>query len=102
VDAYVAKLPRERKFTIGDRLLDRCITVLETVTQAYYSPRTQKTPILHSVNIQLEVIRQFLRFLFEANVHDIRKHEHFSRSIDELGAAIGGWLKSVHTASPVP
>jgi hypothetical protein len=101
VDAYVTKLPRERKFTIGNRLLDRAITVLETVTQAFYSPREQKQPLLRSVNVNLEVMRQLLRFLFEAKVHDLRKHEHFCRSIDGLGAAIGGWLKSLHAGPPV-
>jgi hypothetical protein len=29
IDAYVTKLPRDRKFTIGNRLLDRTIAVLE-------------------------------------------------------------------------
>jgi hypothetical protein len=95
IDLYVAKLPRDRKFTIGNRLLDRAITVLETVTQAYYSPRNQKAALLASVNINLEMLRQLLRFLFEAKVHDLRKHEHFSREIDELGRAVGGWSKSL-------
>ena len=97
VDAYIVKLPRERKFTIGNRLLDRCLTVLETATQAYYSPRKEKAAILRSINIQLEILRQILRFLFEIKVHDVRKHEHFSRSIDELGSAVGAWIKSLST-----
>ena len=101
VDAYVAKLSRDRKFTIGNRLLDRTITVLETVAQAYYSPRPQKEVLLTTVNINLEMLRQLLRFLFEAQVHDLRKHEHFSREIDELGRCVGGWLKSLRPGPPV-
>jgi hypothetical protein len=42
IDAYVVKLPRDRKFTIGNRLLDRATLVLEIVTQAYYSPKAEK------------------------------------------------------------
>jgi len=99
IDAYVTKLPRERKFTIGNRLLDRSITVLETVTKAYYSPKADKLPLLRSVNTNLEVIRQLLRFLFEVKVHDLRKHEHFLRGIDELGICIGGWIKSLPHAT---
>jgi hypothetical protein len=95
VDLYVAKLPRDRKFTIGDRLLVRTITILETVTRSYYSPRSRKADLLTSVNVELEVLRQLLRFLFEAKVHDLRKHEHFSREIDELGRCVGGWIKSL-------
>jgi hypothetical protein len=101
VDAYVTKLPRDRKFTIGNRLLDRVITVLENATQAYYSPRSQKASLLNAININLEVIRQLLRFLYEVKVHDLQKHKHLNHGIDELGRAIGGWLKSLSAAAPL-
>jgi hypothetical protein len=39
VDSYLAKFPRERKFTVGDRLIENTITILETVIDAYYGPR---------------------------------------------------------------
>jgi hypothetical protein len=95
IDQYVIKLPRDRKFTIGNRLLDRGTTILESVTEASYGPREQKAALLRKVNIQLEVLRQLLRFLFEMNVHNLHKHEYFIREIDGLGAVVGGWIKSL-------
>ena len=95
LDEYVARLPRDRKFTIGDRLLERGLTVMECVVEAFYGPRQAKPPLLKRVNIQLEVIRQLLRFLLESKTHDIKKHEHLNRTIDELGISIGGWLKTL-------
>ena len=44
IDRYVSKLPRERKFTIGNRLLDRAVTVLEECTGAYYCPKADGWP----------------------------------------------------------
>jgi hypothetical protein len=95
LDEYVSRLPRDRKFTVGDRLLERGLTVMESVAEAFYSPRQAKTALLKRVNIQLEVIRQLLRCLLENKTHDIRKHEHLFRTIDDLGLAVGGWLKSL-------
>jgi len=99
VDTYVAKMPRDTKFTLGDRLLVRSIDVLEMVTDAYYSPREAKRPLLRRANTQIEVVRQILRLLHETGRHDLRKHEHFSRELDAIGRAVGAWSKSLAAPS---
>ena len=97
VELYVAKLPRDTKFTLGDRLLGRCVDLLETVTEAYYSARDIKRPLLRRANVHIEVLRQLLRHLHESGRHDLRKHEHFARELDTVGRAIGAWSKSLGT-----
>jgi len=95
LDEYVARLPRDRKFTLGDRLLERGLDIIEEIVAAFYSPRQEKSRFLKRANINLEVIRQIARCLLENKTHDIRKHEHLNRAIDDLGTSVGGWLKSL-------
>jgi hypothetical protein len=66
---------------------------MESVVEAFYSPKPAKAPLLKKVNINLEILRQLIRYLLESKAHDIRKHEHLNRMVDELGISIGGWLK---------
>ena len=80
-DEYMARLPRDRKFAIGDRLLESGLTVMECVVEAFYSPKQAKAPLLKRVNIHLEVIRQLVRYLLENKTHDIKKHEHLFPNI---------------------
>jgi len=95
ITAYVAKLPRDMKFTVGDRLVCKCIDILECVTSAYYGPRPERTALIDRANVYLEVIRQILRMLFETSAHSLQKHEHLNREIDELGRRLGAWKKSL-------
>jgi hypothetical protein len=76
LENYVAKMPRDKKFTIGDRLIDRGLSVLEGVTEAYYAPRNEKKERIRKINVQIEVLRQIIRYLFERNDHNLSKHEH--------------------------
>ena len=62
-------MPRDRKFTMGDRLLARGMLLLETVVEAYYLPRHIKKPKIAEANVHCEIIRQLLRLLFEKGIH---------------------------------
>ncbi len=95
---YVEKMPKGRKFTVGDRLVTLSISLLEQITDAYYSPRSEKAFKIKRANNQCETIRQIFRLQFESDAHDLRKHEHISRELDKLGSLLGGWVKSISAA----
>jgi len=95
LDDYTASMPRDRKFTMGDRLLARGMLLLKTVVEAYYLPRHIKKPKIAEANVHCEIIRQILRLLFEKGLHNLKKHERYSRELDTIGKSLGGWLKSV-------
>jgi hypothetical protein len=97
---YVEKMPREIKFTMGDRILLHGIAIMECVIEAYYGSGKVKMERIDSANTKLEIIRQLLRLQFEKNRHDVRKHEHLNREIDAVGACIGAWRKSLHGYDP--
>jgi len=55
----VSRFPRDHRFTLGDRILDNCLSILELLIQASYS--RQKIHLLDEANMRLERLRFLLR-----------------------------------------
>jgi len=98
------KLPRARRFTLGERIEACLIEVLELLVEAAYA-RNKETP-LRRANLRLETVRHLWRVGFELNDIATRQYEHGAKLIDGLGRQIGGWLRSrdqqSHPAHQVP
>jgi len=88
------KFPRVRRFTLGGRIEDNLLTVLESLVEAAYSPAAVKQQALKRANLKLETLRHLWRVSYELNAIPLRRYEHGSRLMDELGRQIGGWLRS--------
>ncbi len=86
------KFPRNRRFTLGERLESGLLNVLENLVSAAYD--RDKLPLLIQANRELEVCRHLWRLCFELQVISIKRYEHGSRLFLNLGRQVGGWLKS--------
>ncbi len=88
----IDKFPRQRRFTLGERLETSLLGMLELLVKAAYTRR--RLPILQEANLQLEVLRHLWRMAFELKVLAMRQYEHGARLMNALGAQIGGWAKA--------
>ena len=86
------KFPRVRRFTLGERLEDGLLEVLELLVEAAYS--RSKQAVLKRANLRLEVVRHLWRLAHELQVVSTRRYEYGARQINELGRQVGGWLRS--------
>ena len=86
------KLPRARRFTMGERIEAGLIDVLELLVEAAYT-HAKEVP-LRRANLRLEVVRHLWRLGFELKDVATRQYEHGAKLIDDLGRQIGGWLRS--------
>lgn len=85
------KFPRSRRFTLGERLENGLLKVLEDLVEAAYSK--QKRQALVRANRQLEIIRHLWRLAYELKVIPLRRYKHGIELMNELGRQIGGWLR---------
>ena len=88
------KFPRARRFTLGERIENGLLEVLELLVDAAYS-RT-KQAVLKQANLRLAVARHLWRLAQELQIISTRRYEHGARLMDDLGRQIGGWLRSDH------
>ncbi len=87
--------PRNRRFTLGERLESGLLEILECLVEAAYVKN--KRDLLKRANNGLAVIRHLWRMAYELQTIPAKRYEHGARLLEELGKQVGGWLKSVET-----
>ncbi|MFI3198128.1 MAG: diversity-generating retroelement protein Avd [Methylococcaceae bacterium] len=87
--------PRNRRFTLGERLESGLLEILECLVEAAYVKN--KRDLLKRANNRLAVIRHLWRMAYELQTIPAKRYEHGARLLEELGKQVGGWLKSVET-----
>jgi hypothetical protein len=87
--------PRNRRFTLGERLESGLLEILECLVEAAYAK--SKGDLLKRANSRLAVIRHLWRMAYELQIIPAKRYEHGARLLEDLGKQVGGWLKSVET-----
>ena len=89
---HVGKFPRSHRFTLGDRIETKMLTVLELLIRATYS-RDKKT-YLDQANVELQVLRLLIRLGKALGFTSVKQYEHISGELLGLGQQVGGWAKA--------
>ncbi|MFN0107753.1 MAG: diversity-generating retroelement protein Avd [Blastocatellia bacterium] len=91
----LSKLPRDHKFTLGDRMTTALYDLLDELIEARYV--TQKINLLHSSNRRLEKLRYQTRLLLDLKLTDGGQFQHASKLINGVGVNLGNWIKQQKT-----
>ena len=87
----VERFPRTARFTLGDRLVNSSLNLIELITDAIYT--RERGPLLNRVNQELERQRVLFRIAHDRRYLSIAQYEHIAKALDEAGRMTGGWLK---------
>ena len=87
----VGNYPKEYKFSLGERLNDNVLDIIELLVQAAYT--REKVNLLDRANMKLERMRFLLRLSHELGALSTKGFEHVMKMVTELGRQIGGWRK---------
>lgn len=85
------KLPKDHKFTLGERIITNLYDLLEGLIEVRFSQK--KLPQLRQLNVQLEVLRYQTRLLLDFELLSVRRYEYVSQRVNGIGAELGGWIK---------
>ena len=85
--------PRNRRFTLGERLEAGVIEILELLVEAAYA--RSKRDVLKRANLRIAVVRHLWRIAYELKTIPGKRYAHGAKLLEDLGRQIGGWLKSV-------
>jgi hypothetical protein len=94
---HLQKLPRDHRFTLGDRILKQLYDILDDLIQARYA--SSKVARLEAINAQLDVLRYQTRLLRDFQLLDFRRYGHVAKLIEEIGKSLGGWIKQQRQAA---
>jgi len=92
----VHNFPREFKYTLGEKLQNVCLELLDMIIIA--NSENDKPSFLKKTNQHLDRLRIYIRLCYCLRVIGGEKYEILSKYIDEIGKMAGGWLKSSEVA----
>lgn len=90
------KMPRNRRFTLGEKIETKLIDILALLVEASYK-QTGKDKILQKANTQLTVLRHLWRLVYKLKAIAHKQYQYGSQLIVDLGQQIGGWQKFAQT-----
>ena len=89
---HLDKMPRQRRFTLGDRLEGLLLEVLENLVAAAYS--RDKKRLLIEANRKLEVARHLWRLAMELKAVSRKSWSHGVELMLDLGRQMRGWINA--------
>lgn len=85
------RLPRNHRFTLGERIINGLYELLEGLISARYS--RNKLEVLEKLNTRLDLLRHQTRLLLDFELIQAERYEYVSKLINEIGVELGGWIK---------
>ncbi len=85
------RLPRDHRFTLGERIIQGLYDLLEGLILARYSQ--DKLERLESLNFRLDLLRHQTRLLLDFNLMQAERYEYVGKLLNEIGTELGGWIK---------
>ena len=89
----IEKLPKNHKFTLGQRIQNILLDLLLFYTQAVYIKN--KKELLAKANLSIESLRILTRLLNDLNILSQENKRYILNNLNEIGAMSGGWAKSL-------
>ena len=89
----VAKMPREHKFTLGEKLVETCLHVTCLLVEAAYT--RDKLRLLADASRGLTRARVLARLASRVRALSGEQLAHFERETVDIGRSLGGWTRSV-------
>lgn len=87
----ISKFPKDKRYTIGNRMETLLIDMLELLVEASY--KQKKIDLLQKVNADLEKFRFLTRLAKDLRFMDLHRYEYLSKLVNEVGMMLGGWIK---------
>ena len=92
---YMKNLGKTSRYTLGEKIDDFFLEVIELVYIASFMPKERKLPYLEKAIVKLDLVKLFLQITWEIKSIDTKKYVTISEKLDEIGRMLGGWVRQV-------
>ncbi len=87
--------PRTERFSLGQKISQTFIEILELTFIASYLSPEQKIVLLAKASSRLDILKFFIQLAWESKLIPTEKYAEFSKKLEEIGRMIGGWRKGL-------
>ena len=82
---------REYKYTIGNTLKNEVLDLITLIFRA--NSRTDKEAILQTAREHIEVIRLYMRVLFDMKQINLKQFVQVNQHVEDISKQLSGWQK---------
>jgi len=94
------KFPKKARYTLGDRIDNRFLALLELMCMAQYQRPSEKAQTLGRAAATLDTLKMLLQLAWEIRALDNARYAEISEGLDDAGKQLGGWRKGIETKIP--
>ncbi len=99
---YIKLFPKTEKYTLGERIENLILDLLEIIQKASYSPKTNRVIYLEDIDSKIQLLKILIRLTHEVRAIDDKKYLLLQTRLQEMGKMIGGWLNAFRkTNAPI-
>ena len=88
---YYQALPKLHRYSLGQRIDDIFIDVIEAISSASFLRPEEKTPYVRLAIRKVDTLKILLMVLWETKSLENKRYITLSVEIDEVGRMLGGW-----------
>ncbi len=91
----ISHIPKGARFTIGSRIENKFLDLLELGYLAYFTPQEKKAEPISRCIFLLDTLKYLVSVTWEAKLISPKQYEELALKLDEIGRIFGGWKKSL-------
>lgn len=91
----VQHLPKKSRLTLGSKIDQTFIYLMELIFIAGSLPKNKKLPYVQKAIGQLDLLKFFLQISWEIKALDNKKYIAVSEPLSEIGKMLGGWHRNL-------
>lgn len=93
--AIVPHIPKGARYTIGARIENKFLDLLELSYIAYFTPKERKFEKISECILTLDTLKFLVSVAWEGKLISNKQCEDVALKLDEIGKMFGGWKKSL-------
>ena len=88
------QFPKYEKYVLAADIRRSMYTLLQLIIRA--NKKYYKKTTLQEIDIELETLRTLIRLASDNSLRylPLKKYEHWSKQLNEIGKMLGGWIKA--------
>lgn len=89
---YHEKIPKSQKYSLGNKIDNLFIEIIEMTASAAFSQKSEKIPYIRVAIRKLDTLKILILVLYESRGLNDKKYITLSEHLHEIGKNLGGWF----------
>lgn len=90
---YLKIFPKQEKFSLGIKIENLILEILELFLLAKFSSKNEKINIVKQASQKIDLLKVLIRLVYETKSLNLKKYLILEQEATGIGKMTGGWIK---------